>query len=198
MQDGQRVNRITVLIGEDSATISLYRTNQKLGEVSTDDLGIPPFDDSGLPNKNIYMCYCRDFMINLLEHGGVEGFYYEPKQETDEDINKPRRFDTGVFSTTATALVSDMLTTMFEDTQIKLRTCSYGQVDVKERYADKFIRYGTVSVVCQITENEHPFNVIINVDLKSGQLCKPKVMTYNGEECKLNITTIKSIIRSLS
>ena len=80
----QRVDKVTVLIGDDDdcAKISLYRNNEKLGETDTDVLHIPTYDQSGLPNKVIYQNYCKDYMINLLNNGGVDGFYYEPKQDT--------------------------------------------------------------------------------------------------------------------
>lgn len=189
----QRVNHIAVNVGNCITDISLYRTNQKLGELTNRDLDIPAFEDCGLDNKMLYANFCRDFVIHLLNRGGIDGFYYEAKQEVTDDT--PRRFDNSNLMKTATDTVTRILTEMLEGTQAKLQSCTIAQVDVQDRYKDKYIRNGKVDVICNLKyPDKYDLQLTIPVEIKSGQLCKPKEMHTPTETYKLNITNIKMLL----
>lgn len=188
----QRVNKISVNVDDEFTVITLYRTNQKIGETTNEELNIPAFIDCGLDSKTLYANFCRDFVIHLLNHGGIDGFYYEAKQEAKDDI--PRRFDNGVFIKTATDTVTKILTDMFEDTQMKLQSCTVAQIDVKNRYQDKYIRDGEADVICNIKyPDEYDLQLVIPVEIRSGQLCRPKEMHTPTDTYKLNITNMKAL-----
>lgn len=195
-QRGQRVNRVAVLLNGDGAIVSLYRTNTKLGEVSNEDLAIPNFKQSNMPNKMVYMNYCRDFMINLLENGGVEGYYYEPKQTVEGD-GKPKKYDKGTFESGA----YDMLTRVMDgilgsSAHIKYEIMRYDtQVEVTEKYRDNYVKYAKADFSVSIESGDKCEVIIVPVHMKSGQMCKPKTVVHDGIERSLNMTTISNIMR---
>ena len=194
--DKQRVNRVAVLLQGEGVIISLYKTNTKLGDVSNIDLGIPNFKESNMPNKMVYMNYCRDFMINLLENGGVEGFYYEPKQ-TVEDDGKPKKYDKATFEGAAKNLLAKVLDNMLSTNgSIRYEIMIYDtNVDVTEKYKDNYVKYARANFSVSLEAGSKCEVIIIPVYMKSGQMCKPKTIIYDGIERSLNMTTINNILR---
>lgn len=194
--EGQRVNRVAVLLNGDGAIVSLYRTNTKLGEVTNEDLAIPNFKESNMPNKMVYMNYCRDFMINLLENGGVEGYYYEAKQ-TVEDDGKPKKYDKSTFtSASRDMLVKTLDSILGSSSHIKYGIMHHDtQVEVIEKYKDNYVKYAKADYSVSVESGEKCEVMIIPVHMKSGQMCKPKVVIYDGIERSLNMTTINNILR---
>lgn len=192
----QRVNRVAVLLNGDGAVVSLYRTNTKLGEVTNADLGIPDFKGSNMPNKMVYMNYCRDFMINLLENGGVEGYYYEAKQTVDDD-GKPKKYDKSTFKSGA----HDMLTKTLDNILNSSAHIKYDimmndtQVEVTDKYKDNYVKYAKADFSVSLEAGDKCEVIIVPVYMKSGQMCKPKVIIHDGIERSLNMTTINSILR---
>lgn len=194
--EGQRVNRVAVLLNGDGAIVSLYRTNTKLGEVSNEDLAIPNFKQSNMPNKMVYMNYCRDFMINLLENGGVEGYYYEAKQ-TVEDDGKPKKYDKSTFQSGAyDVLAKTMDGILSSSAHIKYDIMRNDtQVEVTEKYKDNYVKYAKADFSVSIEAGNKCEVIIVPVYMKSGQMCKPKMLVHDGIERSLNMTTINNIIR---
>ena len=194
--EGQRVNRVAVLLNCDGAIISLYRTNTKLGEVSNLDLAIPNFKESNMPNKMIYMNYCRDFMINLLENGGVEGYYYDAKQ-TKEDNSKPKKYDKSTFEDGAYCILVKTLDNILNsciNTKYEIMRHDT-QVEVTEKYKDNYVKYARADFSVSIKSGSRCEVIIIPVYIKSGQMCKPKIVIHDGVERPLNMTTINSIMQ---
>lgn len=194
--EGQRVNRVAVLLNVDGAIVSLYRTNTKLGEVSNVDLGIPNFKQSNMPNKMVYMNYCRDFMINLLENGGVEGYYYEAKQTVDDD-GKPKKYDKGTFESGAYDMLTKVLDSILSNNaNIKYDVMRFDtQVEVTEKYKDNYVKYAKADFSVSLEAGSKCEVIIVPVYMKSGQMCKPKNIIYDGIERSLNMTTINNIMR---
>lgn len=192
---GQRVNRVAVLLNGDGATISLYRTNTKLGEVSNLDLDIPNFNSSNMPNKMVYMNYCRDFMIGLLESGGVEGYYYEAKQ-TIED-GKSKKYDKSTFIEGAYNSLTRVLdSTLNACTHIKYDVMRNDtQVEITEKYKDNYVKYAKADFSVSLESGDKCEVIIVPVYMKSGQMCKPKILIHDGIERSLTITSINNILR---
>ena len=194
--ENQRVNRVAVLLNGDGAIVSLYRTNTKLGEVSNKDLAIPNFKDSNMPNKMVYMNYCRDFMINLLENGGIEGYYYEAKQ-TVEDDGKPKKYDKITFTSGAYNILTKTLDGILNSSaHIKYDIMKNDtQVEVTEKYKDNHVKYAKADISISLEAGDKCEVIIIPVYMKSGQMCKPKMLIHDGIERSLNMTTINNILR---
>ena len=195
--DGQRVNRVAVLLNGDGAIVSLYRTNTKLGDVTNGDLGIPDFKQSNMPNKMVYMNYCRDFMVNLLENGGVEGFYYEAKQTT-EDSGKPKKYDRSTFERGAYDTLAKTMDAILDScTHIKYDIMRHNtNVEITEKYKDNYVKYARADFSVSIKSGNKCKTIIVPVYMKSGQMCKPKVIIHDGIERPLNMTAINNIIKA--
>lgn len=193
--EGQRVNRVAVQLNGDGAIISLYRTNTKLGEVTNEDLAIPEFKQSNMPNKMVYMNYCRDFMINLLENGGIEGYYYEAKQ-TVEDDGKPKKYDKATFENGAYNMLTKTMDTILGSTHIKYEIMRHDtQIEVTEKYKDNYVKYAKADFSVSIEAGNKCEVIIVPVHMKSGQMCKPKTIIHDGIERSLNMTIINNIMR---
>lgn len=194
--EGQRVNRVAVLLQGDGVIVSLYKTNTKLGEVTNVDLAIPNFKESNMPNKMVYMNYCRDFMINLLENGGVDGFYYEAKQTVEGD-GKPKKYDKALFQGEAlNVLTKTMDNIMASCPHIKYEVMKHDtQIEVTEKYKDNYVKYAKADFSISLENGDKCEVIIVPVHMKSGQMCKPKTIIHDGIERSLNVTTINSILR---
>ena len=125
-----KVNRITVMLDEDEARITLYKTNTKLAEISNYDIDIPPFYESGAANKSVYQAYCKEVVMNLLQNGGIEGYYYEEKQKS-EDTTVGRKYGVGEFGGAIKSKLMEILDGMEMPYQIRT-----GEPDVTNIYRD--------------------------------------------------------------
>lgn len=195
-----RVNRLTVYVdtnrGEPSF-ITLYRTNTRLAEISNRDIKIPDFSESDV-DKDTYRSYCRDVVTNLLENGGIEDFYWEPKHTDTEDTGVVRKFSPNTFRQAAISKVKEILDQMLVDTGITYTINEYkdSDVDVKERYKDLNVKFGSTNIVIDLKMSDKPIQIVVMVELRSGQMCKPKTFTMNdGSSKQLNITTITKLYK---
>lgn len=208
-EQSQRVNKITALFnGQDGVTITLYRTHNRLGQLTNKDLDVPDFKDSKATNKMAYMTYCREMVTNLLTNNGIEGYYYDPEnksEQSQQDI--PKKFGNVSFVKCAIGIVTDKMKELIEHkiTDITAYDVNGNDQDAKiaERYKDGNIKYGAVDIAYSITlENNDKRYVTdklvlnVNVEIKSGQLCKPKAFTCNGIQYSLNETNLKNVLIS--
>lgn len=186
-----RVNRVSVSIGDeyDPAIISLYRTNTKLAEITSEQLEIPLMCEVPDVSKVKYQQYCKDLVIHLLERGGIQGYYWEPKKvQTDADGKElVRKFNKSAFRQEAMNRLSAMLDQM--EIQYKINQYADDTVDVTEKYKDGNIKYGTTNII--VTVGQH--NITVPFELKSGQMCKPKTFVLDSTTYSLNTTNIKKL-----
>jgi hypothetical protein len=185
--DDVRVNKITVNVDikDDYTTISLYRTNKLLGSLQEDELGIESFGKSGVSLK-AYQMYCRDIVINLLDNGGIKGYYYEPKSESESV-----KYGMGQFRSACSDYISDILGDGYEFTMT--------QNDIEheiEQYSDKYIKDARVDFEVLLRQYNIRFKVC--AEIKSGQMCRPKTFIYNNNEYNLNITNINKVVKQSS
>lgn len=186
-----RINKVTVNIGDDydPATISLYRTNTKLAEITSDMLDIPLLCDVPEVGKVKYQQYCKDMVINLLENGGIEGYYWEPKKEQVSEDGKPivRKFNKSAFRQEAVNKLSAILEQM--GVKFTINQFADDTVEVTEKYKDGNIKYG--STVIQAKVNSTTIKVLF--ELRSGQMCKPKQYQVDNQTYALNTTNINKL-----
>lgn len=186
--DKCRVNRITVNIDKntDDVVVSLYKNNIQLAIINACDLEIVSFQDSGVSMK-AYQAYCKDIVINLLDNDGISGYYYDPKEE-----HEGMKYDMSAFSKSCMDYVAD---TINENYDWKRTLDNKDEVLVMEQYNDKFIK----NAKCLFNIVLEGFNVNLQIlaEIKSGQMCRPRVMVYNGKEYTFNITNINRIVKSL-
>ena len=193
-----RVNKVTVYVGTEvgeRSVITLYRTNSKLAEITNNKLDIPDFIDADV-DKNTYQAYCKEVVINLLENGGIEGYHWEPKQ-TESDTTTVRKFDSSTFRTEAISRVVEILDSLTADTDITHDVIKFRDdgVDITDRYKDKNIKFGSTNVTVNIKRYDTTIQATIAVEIRSGQMCKPKIFTIDGIQHQLNITTLTRMFK---
>jgi hypothetical protein len=196
--DKQRVNRVTVQLSGDGAAITLYRTNTRQGEVRNSDIGVPDFSKSGLPNKQVYVNYCRETMTNLLKNDGVPGFFYDPENHaTNNEL--PRKFNKDLLVKHGYAILDDVLSAIHVPSvshTIVENDDDIPCVTVEESYSDGFIKYGQTEFKVRFDHTSGANKqVVVPVSIKSGQLTKPKVMTIDGQQKNINSVNIMNLFQ---
>ena len=183
--DGTRVNKITVNVDKKygEVRISLYKTNELLGTLTDEDLNLPLFSTSGVSIK-AYQAYCKDFVIELLNKGGIPGFYYEPKSESQSIKYDPSTFKKGVIE-----YIDSILADRYE-----YKVPMTERIDVTERYKDGYIKDAVGEFDVRLTQ--YDIKIVIVSEIKSGQLCRPKVIKFGDIEYGFNITNVNRIIKS--
>ena len=182
--DGTRVNRITVNVNKyDETTISLYKTNTLLGTLTEEDLNLPTLDNSGVSLK-AYQMYCKDFVIELLNNDGIPGYYYEPKIE-----NESVKYDNSAFKRGVVDYINSLLEDRYEYT-IPMTE----RIDVTERYKDKCIKNAIGEFDVRLTQ--YDVKLVVISEIKSGQLCRPRIIKHDDTEYSFNITNVGRIIKS--
>lgn len=182
--DEIRINKISVTVNKkyDEVRISLYKTNDLLGILTEDDLDLPTFSASGVSIK-AYQAYCKDLVIELLNNGGIPGFYYEPKSE-----NQSIKYDQSTFKIGVAEYISSVL-----DDRYEYKIPMTERIDVTERYKDGYIKDAIGEFDVKLTQ--YDINIVVISEIKSGQLCRPKIIKYDNAEYSFNITNVGRIIK---
>lgn len=184
MCDKIRINKITVNVDKKygDVKISLYKTNELLGILTDDDLDLPQFTTSGVSLK-AYQMYCKDYVIELIDKGGIPGYYYEPKSEGNSI-----KYDNGTFKKKISEYISDVL-----DDKHEYKILMTEKIDATEKYKDGYIKNATGEFNVKLLQDD--IEITILGEIKSGQLCRPRIMRYDGDEINFNITNINRIVK---
>lgn len=182
-----RVNRITVNINKvsDNTTISLYKTNTLLGTINADDLDIVSFCNSKVSAK-AYQAYCKDVIINLLDNDGIDGYYYDPKEER-EGV----KYGMSEFASACMTYVENII----GDSYGWKRTYNDEVLDINQ-YSDKYIK--NAKALFEILINGYDLRLKVVAEIKSGQMCRPKVFICGEDEYTFNITNVNRVIKARS
>lgn len=180
-----RVNKITVTVDKKygNVKISLYKTNELLGTLDEYDLDLPSFLTSGVSLK-AYQSYCKDYVIELLNNDGIPGYYYEPKAE-----GRSIKYDSSSFKKGIIEYIDGVIGDRYE----YIIPSFTERIESTERYKDGYIK----NAVGEVDVKIESYNVIFTVvsEIKSGQLCRPKIIKFKGNEYSFNITSINRIIK---
>lgn len=192
-----RVNKVTVYVSNtyDQSIITLYKTNTKLAEITNRQLDIPDFHKANV-DRNTYQQYCKDVVINLLENNGIEGFYWEAKQDNND--GQARKFSSSTFRAEAISRLITIMDMIVEDTDMtyEIHRFKNDEVEIRERYKDMSIKYGSTLIMMTVSKLTKSETVEIIVELKSGQMCKPKTFKMSdGSINQLNVTTLNRILK---
>lgn len=180
-----RVNKITVNVDKDydEVKISLYCTNSLLGILSDEDLDIPQFSQSGVSLK-AYQLYVKDYVIELMNNGGIPGYYYEQKSE-----GQSIKYDASSFKKGVGEYVQSIIGDKYEYTLPMTE-----RINITDRYKDMHINNATAEIDVRLTQFDIKFTVF--AEIKSGQLCRPRVIKFGDKEYSFNVTNIGRIIKN--
>lgn len=189
-----RINRVTVNISDDEyepAIISMYRTNTKLVEINSDQLGIPTMSEVPEVGKIKYQQYCKDTVIHLLEQGGIEGYYWDPKKpQIGEDGKKiVSKFNSSSFRQEAVNRLTALLDQM--NVQYTINQYVYDTVEITEKYKDNNIKFGSTEIYVKVGQAQ----ILVKFELRSGQMCKPKTFSHDGQVYTFNTTNIHKLLK---
>lgn len=195
-----RVNKVTAYVGEryELSIVTLYRTNTKLAEITNTQLGVPNIEDTDV-ERSTYQQYLKDLTIHLLEQGGIDGFYWDPKkvEEKPDDGQVIRKFTASQFRSEAISRLSAQMDAIAADTNMTYKINEYTteEVTVDDRYKDGKVKFGStvITMTCTMDKSEV---VQVKAEIRSGQICKPKVFTtQDGTTHSLNITTLTRLLK---
>lgn len=179
-----RVNRIAVNVDKkyDDIRVSLYKNNELLGILTEEDLELPLYSKSGVSIK-AYQMYCKDLVIELLNNGGIPGYYYEPKLE-----NQSIKYDRSGFKNGIKDYVESIIGDRYEYEMPMTE-----RYDVHDRYKDGYIQNAIGEFDVKLTQ--YGIKIVVLGEIKSGQLCRPRTIRHNDIEYGFNITNIGRIIK---
>lgn len=180
--DGIRVNKISVKADKYDTTISLYKTNQLVGYLYAEDVGVDPISSYKV-SLRAYQTYIKDLIINLLDNGGIPGYYYEPKQESANV-----KYDVQSFLKKTTEYVKSVIGDEYEF----MLNQDYDME--RENYKNGGINNATAEFGLILKDEDISMKLVGQI--KSGQWCRPRVVKYCGKELTFNITNINKIVRS--
>lgn len=169
----------------------MYRTNSKLVEIDSNDLGIPLMCDVPEVGKIKYQQYCKDTAIHLLEQGGIEGYYWEPKKKQEVVDGKAvvRKFNKSTFRQEAINRLSNMLADI--GTEFTINQYVDEEVTVDGLYKDGNIKYGSTIITAKINSTI----IKVKFELRSGQMCKPKQFQVDNVTYAFNTTNINKLVK---
>lgn len=180
--EGIRVNKISVKADKYDTTISLYKTNQLVGYLYADDVGVDPISKYNISLK-AYQTYIRDLVINLLDNGGIPGYYYEPKQES-----AGVKYDVQSFLQKTTEYVKSVI----GDNYNFILNQDFDME--RENYKNGGINNATAKFTLIL--NDENIRMKLVGQIRSGQWCRPRTIIYKDQELSFNITNINKIVRS--
>ncbi len=197
MDDKIRVNRVAVQVNGDIAVISLYKNNIRLAEFTNIEIGVPDYYNSKIPNKTMYQTYCRNVTINLLQNNGINGYYYDEKKipEVSDGVQTYCKYSIPLFHGKSVKMVDKLMQKSFDDTDIVYEILDDATVDISkitEKYKDGNIKYGTMTINVALNKQ---YKIGVVCAIKSGQICKPKVIIFGGKEQPLNTNLLCKIAR---
>ena len=180
-----RVNKITVNVDKDydEVKISLYHTNNLLGTLSDEDLDIPQFSQCGVSLK-AYQLYIKDYIIELMDNGGIPGYYYEQKSDGQSIKYNASSFKNGV---------GEYIQSIIDD-KYEYTLPMTERINITDRYKDMYINNATAEIDVRLTQFDVKFTVF--AEIKSGQLCRPRVIKFGDKEYSFNVTNVGRIIKS--
>lgn len=183
MNTGIRVNKISVSMDKYDTKVSLYKNNQLLGYLYADDLGLDPVNKYNVSIK-AYQTYIKDMVINLLDNGGFNGYYYEPKQE-----NMSVKYDNGSFLKRSREYVEDVIGDRYDF----ILTNDNNEIEA-DRYNSGYIKDALVGFTLIL--KGYDIRMTLKCQIKSGQWCRPRVFEYDGIEYNFNITNINKVVKN--
>lgn len=186
----QRANRITIQsMGEGKGYEGrFYRTHRLLAKVNSEDTAWERVDGNSTANKESYKAY-------LIKHAEEYGVIYHPEQQTQAWNRKYNSYtENSQVAEDAVELVSQALDRLADKSRYDMTINNIEMTDIRAKESTlTYVEYGKytksgawcvadIEMTVSVTVNGHEMNMVYNMEMRSGQICKPKTTIAEWNE----------------
>lgn len=194
----ERANRITIQSNENGYEGRFYRTHKLLATIQSNNTNWQAnADANSTTNREMYRAY-------LIEHSTEYGVTYNPSQQVQAWNRKYNSYMTNEqVAEDAIELVGQALDRLAEKSRYDMTIDTIEMADIRAKestlsYVEdgKYEKSGAwcvadIEMAVSVTVNGHEMEMVYNMEMKSGQICKPKttIAEWNemvGKEMELN------------
>lgn len=183
-----RANRITVQTAEKGFEGRFYRTHKLLATINSEETNFKAGEGNSTTNREMYRAY-------LMEHAEEFGVIWNPTQQKQAWERKYNSYMTDEqVAEDALTLVEDAISRLADKSRydMKIVSMDVSAVTAKESslsYVEdgRYIKSGAwcvadieVTIMVNIGGNE--MEMLYNMEMKSGQICKPKTTIAEWNE----------------
>lgn len=175
---------------DDIAMLYLYSGKTMVLKLDGYEIGLKTFTSMNAKNKNIYLQYAKEYMINLITNGGLDDGNVVYNEELELDVigrSQSVIFENNKkFTEYFTNKIVEILDELgYKDIQVNMSMIN----TTKRSKSGNNILFADAKARVTIGKHE----IVIPVEVKSGQPCKPKHFLYNDKEYTLNKTNVKKL-----
>lgn len=185
----QRANRITIQAMGEHYEGRFYRTHKLIATINSADTAWTKAEDAkSSENKESYKTY-------LIEHSAEYGVVYNPTQQTQAWNRKYNSYmEDSQVAEDAIELVGQALDRLAEKSRYDMTIEGIEMTDIRAKestltYVEdgKYVKSGAwctadIEMTVSVTVNGHEMEMIYNMEIKSGQICKPKTTIAEWNE----------------
>lgn len=186
----QRANRITIQsMGEGKGYEGrFYRTHRLLATVNSEDTAWERVDGNSTANKESYKAY-------LIAHAEEYGVTYNPNQQTQAWNRKYNSYmENSQVAEDAVELVGQALDRLADKSRYDMTIDNIEMTDIRAKestltYVEdgRYVKSGAwctanIEMTISVTVNGHEMEMVYNMEIKSGQICKPKTTIAEWNE----------------
>ena len=185
----ERANRITISTTENGFEGRFYRTHKLLATVISDNTNFKADESSNATtNREMYRTY-------LIEHSANWQIEYNPNKQEQAWKRKYNRYDTDeqVAEDTITLLTGtidrlaekcryDMVISGIEVTDIRAKESNLEYVENGRYTKSDAWCVADIELELDVVVGEHSMRMLYRMEMKSGQICKPKMTIADWNE----------------
>ncbi len=185
----ERANRITIMTNGNGYEGRFYRTHKLLATIHSNNTNWQAnADANSTTNKEMYRIY-------LIEHSAEYGIVYNPNQQTQTWNRKYNSYMTNEqVAEDAIELIGKALDRLAEKSRYDMTIDSIEMTDIRAKestltYVEdgKYVKSGAwcvadIEMTISATVNGHGIEMVYNMEMKSGQICKPKTTIAEWNE----------------
>lgn len=185
----ERANRITIQSNENGYEGRFYRTHKLIATIQSNNTNWQAnADANSTTNREMYRAY-------LIEHCSEYGITYNPNQQTQAWNRKYNSYMTNEqVAEDAIELVGKALDRLAEKSRYDMTIDTIEMTDIRAKestltYVEdgKYVKSGAwcvadIEMTISVTVNGHGIEMVYNMEMKSGQICKPKTTIAEWNE----------------
>ena len=185
----ERANRITIQSNENGYEGRFYRTHKLIATIQSNNTNWQAnADANSTTNREMYRAY-------LIEHSAEYGITYNPNQQIQAWNRKYNSYMTNEqVAEDAIELIGKAIDRLAEKSRYDMTIDTIEMTDIRAKestltYVEygKYVKSGTwctadIEMTISVTVNGHGIEMVYNMEMKSGQICKPKTTISEWNE----------------